>query len=461
MIPAPGRAARRTLEDWLGPLAVFAAVALVYTATADRTDVTTDVWGSSTVSWMIGTHGTPFLDDFDFTQVPERLAGHLWIGESETGHTVMSRSPGVIASGVPLYWLHGLVTQSDGVSMAPQALTAALLSALAVALMYAFLRRMISRPTALAAIGIYAFATPMWSVAGDALWTHPVTVLGIAGMLWAAHRDRWLLVGIFGGVGLWGRVHVALIVAIIGLGVAYSRRSPRVAARVALTSGSLLGLASLWTHWMYGRWFPSGGYDVGGYAENAVETRGVIESIVLHTGMWLSPDRGILVWTPILLLMLPALLRSWSGLPDFVRWAAVGGVVYTGVQAQFGAFHGGAGFYGYRHGLELLTCLVPAMALSAPRMGRWARALFGPVVGLQLAAITLGAVSEGFLVLQADVWRDNSLALALRHFPMLWGYLALMVLVGYLAGRVWRERGLGEEGPSGRVGLDRDVVAAD
>ncbi len=61
------------------------------------------------------------------------------------------------------------------------------------------------------------------------MWTHPVTLLGIGGMAWAASRDRWWLVGLFGGVALWGRLHTALIVAILGLAVAVARRRPRIA----------------------------------------------------------------------------------------------------------------------------------------------------------------------------------------------------------------------------------------
>ncbi len=131
--------------------------------------------------------------------------------------------------------------------------------------------------------------------------------------------------------------------------------------------------------------------------------------------MWVSADRGILVWTPVLLVLLPALVRSWRELPDWSRWLVVGGLVYTAFQARFSIFTGGDGFYGYRHGLEFLVCAAPAFALSAGRMGRVARHLVGPVLALQFAAIAVGAMSNGFFVLRTDVWVDNSFWLALRH----------------------------------------------
>ena len=113
-------------------------------------------------------------------------------------------------------------------------------------------------------------------------------------------------------------------------------------------------------------------------------------------------------------MLLPALVRSWRDLPDWSRWLLVGGVVYTLAQGRLAEFQGGDGFYGYRHGLEFLACAAPAFALSAVRMGRVAQALVGPLLALQFAAISVGAMSDGFFVLRADAWVDNSYWLAPR-----------------------------------------------
>ena len=77
----------------------------------------------------------------------------------------------------------------------------------------------------------------------------------------------------------------------------------------------------------------------------------------------------------------------------------VGGLVYTAFQARFSIFHGGDGFYGYRHGLEFLACAAPPSPCRRGRMGRVAQALIGPVLALQLAAFTVGSISNGFFVL--------------------------------------------------------------
>ena len=260
-----------------------------------------------------------------------------------------------------------------------------------------------------------------------------MTVFALAGMAWAASRDRRWLVALLGGVG-----------------VAVARRTPRIAVRVALPSLTMLGPATVWTHWVYGVWRPTGGYSAGERMELA--TWGIGEGLggqlANHAGLWVSRDRGILVWTPVLLLLAPAAARAWPTLPDWSRWLAVGGLAYTIGQGQIAVFMGGDGFYGYRLGLELLVCVAAVVAFSAHRMGRVAPVLLGPLLGAQVAAIAGDAESEGFFVERSDVWSDNAFWLALRTLPGLWAWLALLVVLGGLGAHVWRGRGLHRSTPS-------------
>ncbi len=72
------------------------------------------------------------------------------------------------------------------------------------------------------------------------------------------------------------------------------------------------------------------------------------------------------MWTPVVLLLLPALRRGWLEIPSWSKLLALGGFVYTCAQLRINYFPGGDGFYGYRHGLELLTCLTPMLAFALP-----------------------------------------------------------------------------------------------
>ena len=86
-------------------------------------------------------------------------------------------------------------------------------------------------------------------------------------------------------------------------------------------------------------------------------------------GFLISPDRGLFVWTPLLLLLLPAVVRGWSSAPDWARWLALGGVTYGIAQVGLNVFHGGDAFYGYRLALEPLAAVTPLFVVSAEHAG--------------------------------------------------------------------------------------------
>ena len=125
---------------------------------------------------------------------------------------------------------------------------------------------------------------------------------------------------------LWARPHAALIVAVVGLVLAWrERRHRHRAARRPPRRRGPRPAARCWTHWMYGSWNPTGSTAP---AASPMCTRASF-SVTNQLGMWVSPDRGILVLTPVLLVLLPALVRSWRSLPDWSTALLVGGLAYT------------------------------------------------------------------------------------------------------------------------------------
>lgn len=441
--PPTGLAGRiRVLPPSGWAAVVFVVTLAVYAVTAARETFNADVYGAGLEAWRVATTGAPWLDMVDQAQLWKGALFGPLTAPGAGGHLVVPRSPGVVLVAIPGYLLAGQGTAPADFSPLPTVFTAAVLGAVAVTLFFLAVSRVVPVPVALVGTGVLAFATPVWSVDGNALWTHAVTLVGITGMAWAAVRERWLLVGLFGSVALWGRLHTALIVAVVGLGVGLARRRPRITVQVGLVSVAGMGLASVWSHWMYGTWSPSGGYGASGYAARTVSgiTGDLGAQLTNQLGLWVSPDRGLLVWTPVLVLLLPAVVRHWRDLPDWSRWLLVGGVVYTVAQGQLDYFMGGDGFYGYRLTLEMLACAAPAYLFSAHRAGAWARRLLGPVVGAQFAAISLGAVSEAWFLYREQAWSDNSLWLALRTEPALAAWPALCVLIGWLGVRAWQER---------------------
>jgi hypothetical protein len=192
----------------------------------------------------------------------------------------------------------------------------------------------------------------------------------------------------------------------------------------------------VWSKWMFATWNPGASYDLAVRKEQA-DTH--VFSVVNQLGALVSPDRGILVWTPVVLLLVPAVVRSWGELPDWSRALLMAGLAYNVVQGCLGSFTGGFLFYGYRYGITFVVCATPALALAAPRMGAVARRLLGPVVGVQLLAFAMGSVFDNLWLDKADVWRANAFFNALLVLGGWgWGLVALFAALGVVGNRVWR-----------------------
>ena len=439
-IGAPSRARSRTRHLWL-PAALFLVALAIYVPTVAQASVNTDAYAASVSAWRIATTGSPVMDGVDTSELSGAQVLDEWLVPRSDGSLVHNRMGGVVAPSVPVYWLFGNSTDPQDFSIMWGGVTGASFAAAAVVLLFLALRRYVPTTMAAAAAGVFALATPTWTVSANGLWPHSVTQFALAGAAWALSRNNWLAVGLFLGVGITARPHLALIAALVGVGMAWTKRDPKIALGVGIPSLGAVGLLLLWNHWVFGVWNIQGGYDdyvVQNISAGEADASGGLLNLL---GFLVSPDRGLLIWSPMILILLPALIRSWSKLPAWTKWLLLGGIVYTLVQLRINSFTGGLGFYGYRHGLELLTCLAPVIALSFDAAGSLARKLLGPIIGLQFAAITVGASIDGFFVLLEDVWRDNSFWLGLRDQPaVLVPYLVLCVGGGLAASLVLERR---------------------
>lgn len=421
------------------PWALFAVTCIVYLLTASYGGASGDVVTSNLASWQLASGTRPYLDQFTYPPLEEHPGRSIWVIVDAAGREIVGRAAGPVLMGVPAYALAGWFV-GPTFSLVPGAATAAVATALAVALFAsAVLPWLGGKNTVLAALAL-AFATPMWTVAANALWPQTVSVLGICGMARAASRQRWWLAGAFGGLALSGRFQVAILVAVLCVGLALARRSPGVALRMALPSG-LAFLALLpWNRWMYDSWSPAAYYNPDDIAKYA--PRGPLDP-VNQLGPWISLDRGILVWTPVILVLLLVLARQWRRVPDWSLALAAAGVTYTVVETSFIAFPGGDSFYGYRMTLELLVCLAPAVSLAALHAGRLTTSMLAPLLTLQLVAMTIGAVNEGLGLEASQAWRRNSFVDAVFDRPAVGvGTILVSLLIGLVGRRIWDDPGL-------------------
>jgi alpha-1,2-mannosyltransferase len=382
----------------------FAITSIAYLATTSYRDTyNSDVQAAVVPAAQIASTGLPWLDSLNLGS-----GNPFFITAGE--HVVSNRPIGISLLAVPVYLAVG-----SPLAIWPSAVAAALATALAVTLMHLAVRRVVGPTAALAATVVFAFGTPTWTVSADGLWGHTVTQLSIAAASFAASRSRWLWTGVCLGFGIMGRPHVAVIALAVGLMVGWRLRSMKPVLLVGAGSATgallLLGL----NRWIYDRWTLTG---YGSYVTDNLTKSDAwsVPDIALNlAGFFVAPERGLLVWTPIALLLLPSAVRMSRSAQPWVLAFAVGGLAYTAVQLRINWFHGVDAFWGYRLALELVTCLVPLYALAWESVrSAVLRGIVAFMAVLQIAAMTIGGFrTNGFLSVY-EVWQDNSVAWLIR-----------------------------------------------
>jgi hypothetical protein len=277
--------------------------------------------------------------------------------------------------------------------------------------MFAVFRRIADRRVALGAAGVLAFATGMWSVAGDALWTHGLAALGLALGMVAMSSRRYALAGAGFAVAILARPQLAVVPAVIGLWEGARRRSIRPIVLVGVVSALGLGAVSLYSQALFGTWLPIAGYGPG--KVEAVATTGMLEFGRRIFATMGHPQRGIFLYSPFLFVLVPGCIRAWRHAPTWVRSSAVAGIVYLAVQLRSNDFHGGANFFGNRLVLETLILAAPLLLIAYQRfiapIGLH-RVVFAVLVGFSVIWHALGAtVMETGLhgIDGATHWQEN------------------------------------------------------
>jgi Dolichyl-phosphate-mannose-protein mannosyltransferase len=299
------------------------------------------------------------------------------------GRDVTNRLPGTIFWATPFYAVLG---NGSHPAIYPSALAAEVASAIAIGLAFTLCCRVVSRHIAVAAALLLAFATGTWTVSSDQLWTHGPAQVAVLLTVLLASRRRWFLAGIPAGFAVLVRPHLGVVGFIIAVMAAARTKSSRpLLLGIGGAAGGVVLLA--YEHALWGRWVIFGGYDqpVAGSAHK------VAAFFIGIPGDLVSPERGLLVMTPALLLLLPGLRPAWRTAPDWVRSAAIAGIGYLVLQLWGIRFGGGDGFYSYRTTLESLTLAVPLLALGWREWTAATRARRTAFAALAAASVVLHA----------------------------------------------------------------------
>lgn len=398
------------------PAVVFGVVAVVYIATGTYGgNMSRDTFTAEVAAWALAVHHTLNLGSFPLYKGDPAL----WLAHGRSGWEVSNRFPGAVLAAVPLYALFG-----GHLSFVPGTITAALMAAGAAAVIYKVLLRFEGPRVALIATTLFAFATSNWTVSGRELWEHPGAELVIACGMLAALNRRWTLSGVAFGAAVMFRPHLGVGVLVVGLGLWWIERNWRTVVRFGLAAG--LGVISFfaWNYLVYGHLTIEGGYQ--GITPGGMGVTGFLTNIA---GTLVSPERGVLVCSPIFLVAALGLRLAWQESPKLVKVFCLAGLAYLASQLWLIRFSGGDGFIGYRVCLETIVwsapLLVRAGTIGARRVGTTATWV---LAGFSVAFFSAGAFVQGETNGIVDPWTNWTPLLVGRQYG--WDRVALGAAIG-------------------------------
>lgn len=248
---------------------------------------------------------------------------------------------------------------------------ASILVALTALLMFRIAEQQgLARGPSLLLVGIFAFATPAWSTASRALWQHGPSMLLLAAALYLLLRSRenpaWILglVPLLALAWLVRPTNVVSLVVLAAIGFLVDRRQTLLSIALALP---LLGGFLLLNLKIYGGFLPP-------YYQASRLVLGPSFGEAL-AGNLISPNRGLWIFSPVLLLVLVGIWlkirRREFGRIDAGLVAIL--LLHLGAISMFPHWWGG-----YSQGPRLFTdmipylvyFLIPPLASLGPLRGR-------------------------------------------------------------------------------------------
>jgi alpha-1,2-mannosyltransferase len=397
---------------WLA-LGIFLPLLVLYVATGNVDSVTqsADPNSAALAAWNWVVHHTHYMDGL--------FRPNVWFIVVHD-HLVTNRTPGVIAFGTPFYWLFG---NSAQFSAFPAAVASSAAAAGAVTLLILALRRLLGSGPAVAAGLTLGLGTATWSVSANALWTHGPDQLFLCAAMLALSRGRRTLAAVAIALTVPIRAHLAVVAFVAGIWYAARQRSARPLMNFGLPVLIALGLLIAYNQWQFDTWQIQGGRPhVTRYLEHTGGRANIFTNIL---GSFVSLDRGLLIWFPLLGVLAFAIKPAWRQAPTWVRVCAIGAIAYFVIQMKVDYFTGGDNFWSYRLTIESVTLSAPLLAYAARHI-----AMHHPV--LRRLAIVSGIYGIGTQAIGALYFTADHRA----HDPWWHSNLAHQLVTGGLGPRI-------------------------
>jgi hypothetical protein len=315
--------------------------------------------------------------------------------------SIYSPVPSLMAAAIAWpFWATGLVDVRAPLAPGLMAVVAAsVLVALAVTFAFLHARQRLPRGrAALLAAGL-GLGTGFWSTASQTLWQTETAVFGLA-MAVLAFAEPGARIGGRGaaaiglGLGLMGatRPQLAPIVAILLAGT-WARADRRHAAiATALIAGFVACACAANLRW-FGH--PLGALPLLQEVNSQVHRTGASFALQIEgfAGLLISPSRGLLVFSPVVLVAAAGMRRSWAeGWRSAPRWCLLAVVGQFALYGSYAVWWGGH-TYGPRYLIDVLPVAVPlaAVAMAQPDHGRTARLMTAAALAWSIAVAATGA----------------------------------------------------------------------
>ncbi|HXO25997.1 MAG TPA: hypothetical protein VOA80_01505 [Thermoanaerobaculia bacterium] len=381
-------------------------------------------WGTLTLE--------PFRDEF-------MAQGPLdWFVQDRGGSLVSLFPVGAAVVALPVYipcylWLraHGHDSPLYLFKASPVAekLAASAIASLCVAVLFLLLCRRLSARTAAAVALAFGLGTSMWTISSQNLWQHGPGVLclllGMLALELPRSGSTLVAAGLFLGMAVAVRPQNGLFLAAAAayLWVRGESRGHSMRAVLRLALGSLLPLAAMTAYNLRYYHILLGGY--GGLYGQELFTRFIRPTRLLQgfSGLLLSPNRGLLMFSPVVVLGcwgMARALRRWRSEPLLAAFSGAA-LAYALLHASFTTWWGGWCF-GPRFLTETLPVLAVASSLVVPSLSAWGRA-----AALLLAAWSILIQLVGAVCYPASSW-DARMMPRTKMEAEMWDYRHLEVL---------------------------------
>jgi hypothetical protein len=425
-------------RKWEIPL-IFVLLFCLYLSNCFYYMSSTDTIPAILLPFNILDRGTITLDNF----MPYYNGTANWWGTyyfTPTHDHIVSSYPIVVpVLATPLYIPAFLLTKLMGVPIdmgnhtfflmvyAMEKLAAGFIAALAGVVFYLLLRELFSRRVSLIGLALFALGTSTWTIGSQGLWQHGMSELLLCLILLTVVKGmkamktwHFILLGVLSALLVFNRPTNGLLLI---PALYYALRSGLRPALAYVVSGAVVAVPFLaYSLFYFGSVF-------GGYSGLGASL--TIDGLIPYrlAGLLASPSRGILIYTPIVILALAGLFYV-KGLKEpklrhvlyLFALAAVGTIV---TYSTFPVWWGG-GCYGPRFFTDIIPVIVLFVVLFINEVMGWPdgdkkKAMLAVIVILAVWSIAVQAVGAYLYPVYGFQWGHGQ-TITVENQSKLWDW---------------------------------------